>query len=92
METRTKDLTGQARNLAREAQESVKETASELGEKAKAFGTTAKQAAQSAYETAQQKVTSGARVTDQAIRENPYTALGIAFACGALLGFLIKRK
>jgi len=92
METRTKEFAGQAKAIAQQAQDSVKETAQELSEKAKAFGATAKQAAQSAYDTAQEKVKASAHATDQAIRANPYTALGIAFGCGVLLGFLIKRK
>jgi ElaB/YqjD/DUF883 family membrane-anchored ribosome-binding protein len=92
METRAKELTGQAKNIAREAQETAKEAAGQIAEKAREFGATAKEAAQSAYGTAQEKVKAGAQATDQAIRANPYTALGIAFGCGVLLGFLIKRK
>lgn len=92
METRTKEFVGQAKNVAQETQQAIKETAQELGDKARNFGATAKQAAQSAYDTAQQKVKAGAQVADESIRAHPYNALGIAFACGILIGFLIKRK
>lgn len=92
METRAKELAGQASGIARETKETVKETAQQLSEKAKAFSAQAKEAAQSAYLTSKEKVAAGARVTDEAIRENPYTALGIAFGCGLLIGFLIRRK
>ena len=46
---------------------------------AKAAGTAAYQKAQAAYEYAQEKAVAGAKATDEAIRENPYKALGIAF-------------
>lgn len=92
METRSKDLSQEAQNLGRQAKEAVKESAQELSEKAKALGTSAKQTAQAAYGAAQEKVTSGAKYTDEAIRSNPYAALGIAFACGLVFGLLIKRK
>ena len=35
---------------------------------------------------------SGARHTDHLIRANPYTALGLAFGTGLLLGFLLGRR
>jgi ElaB/YqjD/DUF883 family membrane-anchored ribosome-binding protein len=92
MENRTKEFAGSAKGIAREAQETVRETATQLGEKARAFGSTAKEAAQAAYGNAQEKVKAGARATDTTIRDNPYAALGIAFGCGLLIGFLIKRK
>jgi ElaB/YqjD/DUF883 family membrane-anchored ribosome-binding protein len=38
------------------------------------------------------KAVQGAKVTDKAIRENPYQALGIAFGLGALVGFLLSRR
>jgi len=92
METRTKDLAGQAKGFAREAQETIKETAEDFAEKAKSFGSSAKQSAMAAYQKAQSKTVAGAQATDQAIRANPYTALGLAFGCGLLIGFLAKRK
>ena len=78
METRTRDL-------AREAKEGIKETAQQWSEKAKA-------ASSAAYQTASTKMKAGAAATDEAIRGNPYAALGVAFGCGVLLGLLIKRK
>lgn len=92
METRTRDLAQEAKGTVQEAQQAIKQTASHLSENARNLGNTAKQAAQAAYSTAQEKVKVGARATDDAIRGNPYSSLGIAFACGLLIGFLMKRK
>ena len=33
----------------------------------------------------------GAKVTDRAIREHPYEAIGIAFGVGMLIGVLVNR-
>lgn len=92
METRAKDLTNEAKNLGRETKEMIRETAEDWAGKAKDAGTAAYQKAQEAYEFAQSKAAAGAKVTDEAIRENPYKALGIAFGVGLLVGFLVKRK
>lgn len=44
------------------------------------------------WEQVQSRTREGARVTDEAIRERPYYALGIAFGVGALIGFLLTRR
>ncbi|MCR6654284.1 MAG: hypothetical protein NVV63_00375 [Opitutus sp.] len=46
----------------------------------------------SLYGDARQKVTAGARVTDQAIRAHPYEALAIALGAGVLVGALLGRS
>lgn len=92
METRAKDLAGEAKNLGRETKEMFKEAADDWTAQAKAAGTAAYQKAQAAYQYAQDKAVAGAKATDQAIRENPYRALGIAFGVGVLIGFLVKRR
>ena len=45
-----------------------------------------------AWETVQERAVAGAKATDEAIREHPYRALGVAFGLGALIGFLIRRR
>ena len=40
----------------------------------------------------QQRAVQGAKITDKAIHEHPYEAVGIAFGVGALLGFLLGRR
>jgi ElaB/YqjD/DUF883 family membrane-anchored ribosome-binding protein len=38
------------------------------------------------------KAVAGAKATDEALREHPYKAVGIALGAGALIGFLIARR
>jgi len=38
------------------------------------------------------KAVDGAKATDQAVRENPYQAIGIAVGVGALIGYLVSRR
>lgn len=92
MEQRTKDLGNEAKNMGREAKDIARETAQDWANRTKAAGTAAMDSARAAYQTAQSKAMEGAKVTDQAIRTNPYSALGIAFGAGLLLGFLMKRR
>ncbi|MDB6026104.1 MAG: hypothetical protein JWM68_2327 [Verrucomicrobiales bacterium] len=92
METRTKDLTGQAKTLAQDAKESLQEKAQEVSAKARTMGTAAMESARGAYQASKEKVISGAEATDEAIRENPYTAIGIAFGVGLLIGIVARRK
>jgi len=44
------------------------------------------------YEGARKKVVAGARITDTAIRENPYQAIAIAAGVGLLVGVLLGRR
>ncbi len=39
-----------------------------------------------------EKAIERAKVTDQAVHEHPYQAIGIAFGVGALLGYLVARR
>src|SRR5262249_42193177 len=45
-----------------------------------------------AWEAVQEKAVAGAKATDEAIREHPYRALGLAFGLGAIVGFLVRRR
>ena len=38
------------------------------------------------------KAVQGAKAADQAVREHPYQAVGIALGVGALIGFLVARR
>ena len=38
------------------------------------------------------KAVAGAKVTDQAIRENPYQAIAIGVGVGAIIGFMLARR
>jgi ElaB/YqjD/DUF883 family membrane-anchored ribosome-binding protein len=43
------------------------------------------------YGRVREKAVEGAKATDQAVREHPYQAMGVAFALGAIIGCLIAR-
>jgi ElaB/YqjD/DUF883 family membrane-anchored ribosome-binding protein len=47
--------------------------------------------AKDVYGRVREKAVEGAKVTDQAVREHPYEAIGIAFGLGALVGCLLAR-
>src|SRR5436309_10899468 len=44
------------------------------------------------YGNVRDKALDGAKGADQAVRENPYQAIGIALGVGAILGFLLARS
>ncbi|MDB6110675.1 MAG: hypothetical protein JWR69_2425 [Pedosphaera sp.] len=44
------------------------------------------------YGRVRAKAIEGAKATDQAVREHPYQAIGIALGVGALLGYLVASR
>lgn len=44
------------------------------------------------YGRVREKAVEGAKVTDQAVHEHPYQAIGIALGVGALVGYLLARR
>jgi ElaB/YqjD/DUF883 family membrane-anchored ribosome-binding protein len=48
--------------------------------------------AKEACDRVREKSIEGARAADESIREHPYTALGMAFGVGALVGCLLARR
>ena len=44
------------------------------------------------YGRVRDKAVEGAKATDQAVRENPYQAIGIALGVGAIIGYLVARQ
>ena len=44
------------------------------------------------YGRVRDKTVEGAKAADEAVREHPYQAIGIAFGVGALLGYLLSRR
>ena len=38
------------------------------------------------------KAVEGAKAADQAVRDKPYQAIGIAFAVGAVVGYFVMRR
>lgn len=91
METRNDSIersTQDLKALVREGQEVLKSGAHLLTEQAHATLEQALDAAQALKEKARE----GAKATDRAIREHPYTSLGIALGVGVLIGCLIQRR
>ena len=52
----------------------------------------AMEAAKETYAVVQKKAAQSAKVADQAVRDHPYHAMGVAFGVGALIGFLLSRR
>ncbi|MDB6015697.1 MAG: hypothetical protein JWR19_186 [Pedosphaera sp.] len=44
------------------------------------------------YGRVRDKAVEGAKATDEAVRQNPYQAIGIALGVGALVGYLVARR
>jgi len=47
---------------------------------------------QKIIERVKERAIEGAKVTDQAVHEHPYLAIGTAIGIGALLGYLLARR
>jgi ElaB/YqjD/DUF883 family membrane-anchored ribosome-binding protein len=81
--------------LAEDARALMAATADVAGEKVEE----ARKRLTSALDTAKElagrvrdKAIEGAEAADEAVRENPYRAIGIAFGVGALIGYLLMRR
>lgn len=44
------------------------------------------------YANAKERVTAGAKCTDQAIRSHPYTTLAVSLGAGFLIGMIVGRR
>lgn len=81
--------------LAEDAHALMAATADVAGEKVSAARKRLAAALERAKEIAgnvREKAVAGARVTDQAIRENPYQAVAVGVGVGVLIGYLIGRR
>ncbi len=81
--------------LAEDARELMAATADVAGEKVSAARKRLAAALERGKEIAgnvRDKAVAGAKVTDQAIRENPYQAVAVGVGVGVLVGYLIGRR
>ena len=85
-------MRNEAADIAQDNVEDLKEATQEWKEKARAAGTAAWDATKASYQELQDKTVAGAKATDQAIRANPYIALGCALGAGFALGILLSRR
>ena len=99
-ETTSKDkLVGDLKNLVADAEELLKATASQAGDK---IGVARQKIEQSLIEgkkaladaekTIVEKSKEAAEIADDYVRENPWSAIGIAAGIGLVLGLLIRGK
>ena|ERR1041385_7291889 len=81
--------------LADDARALMAATADVAGEKvgeARKRLATALESGKEIYGRVREKAVEGAKAADEAVRENPYQAIGIAFGVGALIGYLVARR
>jgi ElaB/YqjD/DUF883 family membrane-anchored ribosome-binding protein len=81
--------------LAEDARELMAATADVAGEKVSAARKRLAAALERGKEIAgnvRDKAVAGAKITDQAIRENPYQAVAIGVGVGVLVGYLLARR
>jgi ElaB/YqjD/DUF883 family membrane-anchored ribosome-binding protein len=90
------DLLADLRSLVAEAEKMIGDSLTEHSEDAvsalRARFDAAQERVAELYAGAKQKVTAGAKCTDEAIRANPYQALAIAAGVGLLIGVLVGRR
>lgn len=82
-------------SLAEDARALMSATADVAGEKvseARKRLAAALEAGKQAMNRVKEKAVEGAKVTDKAVHDHPYMAIGIALGVGALVGFLAARK
>ena len=99
-ETTSKDkLVGDLKNLVTDAEELLKATASQAGEKVAEARQKIEQsliegknALADAEKTLRQKSKEAADLADDYVRDNPWSAVGIAAGVGLVLGLLIRGK
>jgi ElaB/YqjD/DUF883 family membrane-anchored ribosome-binding protein len=81
--------------LAEDARALMAATADIAGEKVAEARARLASALESAKEIAgrfRDKAVEGAKAADEAVRDHPYQAIGIAFGVGALVGYLAMRR
>ena len=81
--------------LAEDARALLAATADVAGEKvgeARKRLAAALESGKEIYGRVREKAVEGAKAADQAVRENPYQAMAIAFGVGAFIGFLASRR
>ncbi len=82
-------MRNEAADIVQDTTDDLRDEAMEWKSKAREAGTAAWDATRAAYQQLQQKTSECTEVTDKAIRENPYIAMGAAFGIGLLLGCLM---
>jgi ElaB/YqjD/DUF883 family membrane-anchored ribosome-binding protein len=88
-------LVADLKRVVRDSEQLLQDSAGVVGEKAHELRerlADTVEVAKATYVRLQESAKKGAKATDQAIREHPYHAMGIAFGLGVLIGVLARRK
>lgn len=92
-------LVGDVKDVISDAEVLLKDTAANVSDKAKGELArlkdrlaVAKERIVEAEKVVKDKAIAGAKETDKAIRNHPYESMGVAFAAGLLIGFLVSRR
>lgn len=81
-------MRNEAGDIVQDELEDIKNASQEWKEKARAAKTAAWDATKATCQQIQDRTAEYSKVTDRAIREQPYAAVGIAFGVGMLIGLL----
>jgi len=95
MHKQTQPATNDMGTLAADARALMAATADVAGEKvgeARKRLAAALDSGKQIFGRVKQQALEGAKATDQALREHPYQAIGIALGVGMLIGFLAARQ
>ena len=95
MDRQTQAVSNAMGTLADDARALMAATADVAGEKvgeARKRLAAALESGKEIYGRVREKAVEGAKAADEAVRENPYQAIGIAFGVGALIGYLVARR
>jgi ElaB/YqjD/DUF883 family membrane-anchored ribosome-binding protein len=88
MQSSGKELADDAQNLI----DATADVAGEKVEEARNRLAAALERGKELYGIVRDKAVQGAKVTDQAVRENPYQAIAIGVGVGVIIGFLLGRR
>lgn len=92
MNAPTEKLVSDVKVLASDVEELLKATATQTGEKVAEARVRAQAAIARAKTVAVEQGREAARATDQYVRQNPWSAIGISAGIGLLIGLLIGRR
>ena len=95
MEKQAQAISNDMATLAEDARALMAATADVAGEKvgeARKRLAAALERGKEMYGRVREKAVEGAKAADEAVRQHPYQAIGIAFGVGALIGYLASRR
>src|ERR1051325_7235875 len=95
MEKHKQAIHNDVSTLAEDARALMAGTADVAGEKvseARERLAAALESGKEIYDRVREKAAAGAQAADEAMREHPYQAIGIAFGVGAVLGYLVASR